>query len=446
VNRPSIVRRGFTFLSARTRSASENARGITALGGATLFAQALGAGAILLLARLYSPTDFGIYAAAISLTSIIVVAGCLRYEQAIPIADSRMQAAELIVLCACLAAAVLAISGLALVVLEPSIAGWLGVDTLRPYIVLILVASAVALTSSVLNAWAIRVRAFTGLARARIWQAVGLVTTQAALGVAGAGGTGLIVGDALGRGGGIAPLAGHLWRAEAAVLRRVRTSPLLAVARRYRRFPVYSGPSALLDVINLQVPTLTFLSLFGPTTTGMLLLANRVATVPNGLTVAAVGPVFVAESARQARHPVALAALLDRTARRLLLMGSVPAAILMIGGPALFPLVFGDEWAQAGVLAAIFAPMYLAQMVTAPLSGILSVLERQDLHLAKELVNFLLAGLVVAAAWAGDWTAVPTAIALSAVGTLSAVGYFLAMRYAVGAVRRSAETPPEAAP
>ena len=88
--------------------------------------------------------------------------------------------------------------------------------------------------------------------------------------------------------------------------------------------------------------------------------------------------------------------------------------------------------------AALLAPMYFAQLLTAPISGILSVLERQDLHLAKEIGNLLLMILVISVASTSQWTAVPTIAALSAVGLLSAIAYFVAMRHAVSRVGRVA--------
>ena len=430
-----LARRVLAPILARIGLSRGIANEVMALGTATVVSQILAAGAVLVLTRLYSPHDFGVYAAAVSITAIVVVAGCLRYEQAIPIAASRAQAAELIVLSLALGVAILFLAACVLLFFQSQIAGWSGLPSVGPYIGLILLAATGALVSSVLSAWAVRTRAFSELARTRLWQAVGLVLTQTSLGLAGGGAGALLLGDALGRGAGTARLARRLWREDGDVLRRVRARSLLAVANRYRRFPIFSGPSALLDAVNLQLPTLAVVALFGSATAGLFLLASRVGSLPNALTMAAVAPVFVAQSARVKSDPDALRRLFERTARRLLLIGVGPATVLVVAGPTLFPLVFGATWAEAGVIAALFAPMFLAQLITAPLSGVLSVLERQDLHLAKEISNLALLVLVVILATSGKWTVVATAAALSAVGTLGAIGYFVAMRFAVYRVR-----------
>jgi O-antigen/teichoic acid export membrane protein len=413
-------------------------REVSALGAATIGSQIIASAAVIVLTRLYDPEDFGIYAATLSITSIILVTGCLRYEQAIPIAESHTQAAQLIVLSVCLGTIVLALAGGLLLVLEPWIAPTLGIDSLRPYVGLILLAGTVAVIGVVLQGWAVRARAFTDLARARLSSAVGLVVAQISLGLAGVGAAGLLLGDALGRGGGTMRLARRLWRDEGAEIRRVRLASLPAVARRYRRFPVLSGPSAILDVVNLQLPTLTVVAMFGSATAGVFLLAGRVVSLPNSMAMGALAPVFVAESARVRTDRDALQRLFDRTVRRLLIFGVVPTTVIVLAGPTLFAVVFGQDWEEAGVFAALLAPMYFVQLLTAPISGILSVLERQDLHLAKEIGNLLLMILVIAVASTSKWTAVPTIAALSAVGLISAIAYFLAMRHAVSRVGRVA--------
>ena len=414
---------------------------VTALAAANLASQVVAVSAVLVLTRLYSPADFGVYAAALSVVSIILVTGCLRFEQAIPIAESRSQAAGLIVLSSIVGAVVLVIAGAALLLLEPAIRGALGLQSLAPFIGLILLAGAGGIMGVVLHGWAVRTRAFTDLAQARVSAALGLVVAQVGLGLWGAGATRLLLGDALGRAIGTVRLARRLWREEGAWIRGVRLSSLPGLADRYRRFPIFSGPSALLNVVNQQVPTVAVVAMFGSAVAGTFMLAIRVVNLPNGLALAAIAPVFVAESARLRHDHEALRQLFDKTARRLLLLGVGPATLIVIAAPTISPVVFGEEWSDAGIYAALLAPMALVQLVSAPMSGILSVIERQDLHLAREIVTVVLLMVVVTLSAANEWTAVPTVAAFSAVGTVSAVGYFTAMRHAIGAVGSTGAPP-----
>jgi O-antigen/teichoic acid export membrane protein len=74
------------------------------------------------------------------------------------------------------------------------------------------------------------------------------------------------------------------------------------------------------------------------------------------------------------------------------------AALLWFLAPALFPILFGSSWVQAGVFAGLTAPLLLSRFVTSSLAVTLTVLEQQHLTL-------MLQGGVVAAALGSLWGA-----------------------------------------
>ena len=61
--------------------------------------------------------------------------------------------------------------------------------------------------------------------------------------------------------------------------------------------------------------------------------------------------------------------MLRYTAGRLLIVGALPTAVLLLAGPWLFGLVFGPTWTEAGDYARILAVAYLAQFVVNPSPG-----------------------------------------------------------------------------
>ena len=65
-----------------------------------------------------------------------------------------------------------------------------------------------------------------------------------------------------------------------------------------------------------------------------------------------------------------------------------PTIILMLSGPALFALVFGDQWREAGRFAQWMAPWVYMVFVTSPLSQLFSVLEKQAQGLVFNTVLF----------------------------------------------------------
>lgn len=385
-----------------------------------------------ILTRLYSPAQFGAYGAAISIVAIVAVVACLRYEQAIPLPESSESVASLIVLCIGLGTGMTMLSAIVLALMGERLAAALGtpaIDDLFVPMLLALLGGSIFMT---LAAWAVRVSAFSDLARTRITQSAGLLVLQIGLGLVRAGAAGLILGDAVGRSAGTWRLARVLLRTAGVELRQVRPRSVRAVAARYRRFPLLSAPSAFLDIVAIQAPAVILLGLFGATVTGWFVLASRVATFPNSLAAAAIGPVFLAESARQRREtPSELKTTFRTAVKRLMLLGIGPTALLAVGCPVLFPLIFGPAWADAGIYAAILTPMFFAQLVTSPVSGILVVLERQDLHLAREVGSIVILAIAVAVSVVGQLDAIQVVAVLSAAGTVSAVAYLGVMWLAI---------------
>jgi O-antigen/teichoic acid export membrane protein len=112
--------------------------------------------------------------------------------------------------------------------------------------------------------------------------------------------------------------------------------------------------------------------------------------------------------------PSALYSLFNRTAARLLLVGLVPAVVLIAAGPQLFSFVFGPDWVQAGVYARYLAPGLLVQLVTSPLAATTTILERQGLQLLVDVLRVaLVVGTFVLARRLG-WSADGAVLALGA--------------------------------
>jgi O-antigen/teichoic acid export membrane protein len=164
--------------------------------------------------------------------------------------------------------------------------------------------------------------------------------------------------------------------------------------------------------------------LFGSAVGGQFALAQRISAVPVTLVAGAVGQVFVARAARLAREePAAMRTLFGRTTRSLALGAIIPFTIIGLLAPVLAAPVFGEAWRDAGLFVAILAPMFYLQLVTSPTGGTLDVLERQDLHLARELFRLsMVAGAVLIAATLGLHP-IEALIVLSIAGCMTYVMY-----------------------
>jgi lipopolysaccharide exporter len=355
-------------------------RSVMTLASGTAIAQLLVVLAMPVLTRLYTPADYGALAVYSSTLTVLVVLASLRYEVAIPLPEEDEVASSLLALTFVLLAIMAAVVSLLV---------WLGGDVfltvvnvpaLRPYRWLIPLGFIGAGAYQVLSYWAIRRREFGRVARTKLSQGAGQVVTQIALGVAGAGAPGLLIGDVIGRVAGSGGLARLILRERPHG--RVTRASLIAVAARYRRFPLLTTWAGLLNIGSLQLPSIFFSAGFGPAAAGLYALSFKMLVVPTMLLGQAVGQVFLSSAATVAREPERLRHLTERTALGLFACGLPMFGAVALGGPQLFATVMGSEWEQAGRYAQVLAPWFVVWLVSSPLSGLLSVREWQGSALA----------------------------------------------------------------
>jgi lipopolysaccharide exporter len=356
------------------------------LASGTALAQLLVVLAAPVLTRLYSPADYGVLAVYSSTLTVLLVIASLRYEAAIPLPQEDELAGSLLALTLLILAGMTALVSLVVWLVGDAFVTAVNVPALRGYRWLIPLGFVGAGMYQALSFWAIRRREFGRVARTRVRQGVGQVLTQVALGAAGAGALGLLIGDVIGRvagGGGLAFL----------VLRerprgRVTRARVLAVAARYRRFPLLTTWAGLLNIGSLQLPSIMFSAGFGAAAAGLYALSFNMLVLPTMLLGQAVGQVFLSRAATLVREPERLRQLTERTAVALFACGLPLFGLVMLGGPQLFATVMGAQWEQAGRYAQVLAPWFIVWLVSNPLSGLLSVREWQGSALAFTTFEF----------------------------------------------------------
>jgi O-antigen/teichoic acid export membrane protein len=271
-----------------------------------------------------------------------------------------------------------------------------------------------------LNSWAIRMGRFSQIAQTRLAQGIGLVAAQLGLGLLGAGPLGLLLGDAIGRVTGSLSLAKRAWREDRAALRQVSRRGMRRVARHYVRFPLFSSGAALINNSSMSLPVLILSFKYGVEVVGLYALGSQVLGKPLQMIASAVAQVFVRDAAVAFRStPDRLMPTFFRTLRALSLVGIPLVLGLALVAPRLFPIVFGDRWRDSGLYLSILAPMFLAQLLASPTGSVLDVLQRQGLHLVREILRLALTAGAVLAATATDASPTGAVIVFSAAGTVS---------------------------
>lgn len=350
-------------------------RSVSLLVGGTAVSQALTVLTAPLLTRLYAPDDFGLLGGFVSLVATLGAFLTLRYSLAIPLPESDDDAAHLAILSLVIAGAIVVAVSVALWSFGDDAMRFLNLTGLVPHMWLIPVALAFVALSDVFTYWAIRLNTFGIVTRTTVARGLASLATQllasplAAQGLVLGNVAGAVAGSfSLTRAGLSSPRGARLLRPVPAEVRRL--------AKRYRRFPLFSAPAGLFNTLGVQLPPLLFVSLFNPAAAGQYVIAHRVLSLPMSLLGKALADVFLSRAA-EARREDNLGILVS-TIHSALARAAMPAVMaLMLVGPRLFQLVFGPEWEVAGRMARWMAPWIYLVFVTSPLSSLFSVLEKQ---------------------------------------------------------------------
>ncbi len=345
---------------------------VIVLAGSTTFSQSLLILVAPILTRLYAPEDFGLLAVLISLLSIAQVVVSLRYEMAIPLAEDNSVATHLLGLSLGLVWFISILLGVIFWYFATDIAQWLNVPGFSNYIGLLIIGLLGAGSYFALKYWCTKNQLFRLISVTQIWQSITQVILQIALGIGQIGGVGLVWGYVVAQWVGILALL----KPVKPFFSSLNPRTWLTVATTYKHFPLYTLWTSLLTVLSWQVPPLLLAAYFSVEIVGWYALTIRVLAMPSAFIGQAVAQVFYPMAA-QAALETGATTFVERVTCLLFVLGFSVFAFLLLQGKLLFLLVFGQEWAIAGLYAQWLAPWLMLAFISSPLSTFTLVKSRQ---------------------------------------------------------------------
>lgn len=334
-----------------------------------------------LLSRLYTPADFGMFGVFTAFIAVVSVAATLRLEMALPAAGDDAEEADLVVTILLVIVPVSLVLGALLWPLTRFDVLGLGVLPTRAAGLASVTVLAVGLSNS-LRYLQTRRRRFDVVGRAMSLQGFARGLVPVMLYPASLGWSGLALGDTLGRLFGVRPMLSGVGEMVRARLQTYRMQDARATLRRHQNFLRILLPSSLVDATAAALPLPIIARLFGLEAAGEYALVTRIAAAPGALIGNSIADVFHGHFVQWRQTGAGTArSELNRTARRLLAASMiiyVPAALL---APALFPIVFGEQWQRAGWTFAVMAPFLAIGLVVSPLSRVLIVTDRMQYKL-----------------------------------------------------------------
>lgn len=364
----------------------EFVRDILVISGGTGIAQLLPILLTPVLTRMYTPEDMGLLGLYVAFVGFCANATTLGFSMAIVSGRSDREGAQLTLLSGLM---VIPMASVFTVLLACMVAtNALGFGELNRYSIMAMWTSLVFTGAFLtLRYWLVRSRGYVSISHALIAQSTGRMGTQVLLGLTSLGWAGLIAGEVVGRGFGLT----RVWRTArdelSALLSGVTRRDILTTASEFRKFPLLTTPSALLNSLGLVLPVPLITMHFGLYEAGQFAVAYRVLGLPLSLIGASVADVFHSRIGRLSREtPKRALRFLSLVSASLFAIGILPMIVVTLFGDRLFQFVLGSEWAIAGLLAAAIAPWVLMEFVVGPVSRVVLVYRGQELKLIYDVL------------------------------------------------------------
>jgi lipopolysaccharide exporter len=407
----------------RGRSWDQFMHKVFILARGTVLSQVIILATLPVLTRLYSPSDFGIFSVYVSIISIVLVIVSLSYEIAIPLPDNDRTASNIVSLSLYLCVIISILGGIGFYTLHSQLSRWLEEPDMRSYSLLFTLSLFGAGCHQILNLWSVRKEYFKQLSRTKYMQSISQVSSQLLLSITGWGPLGLIFGELLGRVTGVFS-QWKLWRKDVkSGLIQATWVEMKESAHRYRRFPLLSSWSSILNSIGLYLPNIILAVFYGPYIAGLLTMGQRFLGAPTTLISSSVNQVYMSQFAiylnedREKIYP-----LFMETVKKALIFGLIAIGGVVIFAPMLFHFFFGDTWEKSGQFLRILSIMYLIQFIANSVGATIDMMERQDLHLYREVIRIL---MIIGALLLAHYTNQSADMAVALLGFASALGYVL---------------------
>lgn len=328
-----------------------------------------------LLTRLYTTGQFGLFNIFLSLGGILVLFATLQYEYSIVLPREERQARW------CLHAGVastlvVVVCCIAMLPFRRSIALLLGAGGLEDYLWMLPVYVCGMALWQLTRYWLLRHRRVDLLSTNQVSQAVISAGGKVAGGYGGLAG-GLIAASTA------APLlawAITLLRTPAALLRtllRLEHRGTRAAACRYRNFPFFTLPKALLESLSSNLPLLLMAPLFGLDAVGFVGMAMTLAMRPINIVGSSLNQVFYQRAATEVQQHRPVWGLCQRYLLWAFAVAVPVFVALYVWLPAICAWLLGDQWRESGEYIRVMLPWLLLVLMNHPVNFLPDLFGRQ---------------------------------------------------------------------
>ncbi|MGC1242429.1 MAG: oligosaccharide flippase family protein [Chryseosolibacter sp.] len=354
------------------------------------------------LARIYGPEAYGMYALFTAICSNFAMLATMRFPQAFLLPKEDREFHVLMRLSFLTSIALSIVVSLFLAFNGGAFLKALKAESLMPYFYLIPVMILLISANQIFGQWQYRLNVFKKsvaidtslLVSVRFFNLIfGWLTNGMHIG--------LILGDGLGKIAGLILSVGFIIKGQIReAFSRISFLQMKEVFLAYKAYPLINLPGVWLVLTSEQLPFFLLTSKFGLPALGVLAFAISMLDLPKRLFAYSVSSVFYKKAVDL--YAESFSRFQDAVTKMfygLLLLSAVPYSIIFIFGPMLFTFVFGVDWELSGKLAQYLALYYVLELICVSFDAVFYTLRKE-----KQLFHFQIS------AFAGRFAVLLTAV------------------------------------
>lgn len=362
---------------------SEFLRNVATLSGGTAFAQIISIGTAPILYRIYEREEYGTLGLYMAITGVLGVFSTFQYTHAILLEKEEEDAATALWLTRIINIAFTLFSFLLVLLLGDLAAKNFNNPEIKPWLYFIPISIFFSGQNDIFRVLANRQKKYKLLATNSIIVSGLVPIVSISFGYFIQGNIGLFLGLFVSQ---IIPtliLKYYLRTNNKFKFRQQSAQKMKLLATRHKLFPIYTLPTELINRFSAQLPVFMLGIIAGPATVGIYNLCTRMISMPVQLLSSAISEVFRQKAALQYQELGNCKQLFIKTSKSLSLIAVFPLITLIVFGPNLFSLFFGQKWRDAGVYSQILSGLYFFTFTVSPLTYMYYIAKKQkeDLYL-----------------------------------------------------------------
>ncbi len=366
---------------------SDFGRNVLTLMTGTAIAQAIPIAISPILTRIYSPSEFGLFALFLSVVTIpaLIVTG--RYELAIMLPKKDDDAMNIVLSSITISFFVSVIVFFVVFIFNENITDLLENEEISNWLYFIPFTVFMTGLYKSLDYWFNRKKEYKDISSNKILQSGVTGGSNLIFGFGGLTNIGLIFGNLFGQFLTTSYFARIFYKKYKMEI-KLNKIKSYALLKKYKKFPIYNMPNAVIDGLRLSGISILIAKFYTTAVLGQFSLAWRMVQMPASIIGSSITQVFYQNISTIDNSK--LFNYVNRFIFKMALIAFIPFLLLYLYGKIIFMFIFGESWGMAGEIVEILVPWLYLNFISSPISMVVIKINKQEFSLLASIVYMVI--------------------------------------------------------